>query len=576
MPYDAMTMAAVADELGRLATAGRIQKIIQPSRYAVGLAIYNAGHQHWLLLSADPRLARVHVSGDRLAKAFSTPSSFIMLLRKHLDGARIEEVVQTPYERVLTVSCRAHDQGVRLVAEVMGKHSNVILVDASNRVLGALKAVAPSASRVRPILPGRVYYPPPVQARDRGILPPGPHVDPSVLPEQFLHGLQEARSDAPLRTVLLGLLLGCSPFAADQIALRAGADPRAPVGGADANAILMASQALYDLFKTRDWHPTTFTDRRDRRDFAPYHPTGVDHVEETSSMSEAIDTVMEGEESRDPLASIRREILRDVERQEQRARRRIASLTAGLEGAGEAERVMQDGQLILAYGHAIEPGSDQLTIPELGITIALDARRSAAENAERAFRRYRKLRDARARIPRMLDEAEREAATLAEMETFVRIAGSEADLRDLRRDLGAETVRQGKAKRPKRRGPVRLHLDSYTATVGRSARENEEVTFRLARRDDLWLHARERTGAHVVLQGPDSQPSEEIVRSAAALAAYFSEGRADTAVDVDVTAVKHVRKIPGGPPGRVTYRDFRTVRVTPGMEEWQREKQAPD
>jgi predicted ribosome quality control (RQC) complex YloA/Tae2 family protein len=232
---------------------------------------------------------------------------------------------------------------------------------------------------------------------------------------------------------------------------------------------------------------------------------------------------------------------------------------------------MEQGQLLLAYQYALKPGESRLEIPELEMTIPLDPTLSATDNAERLFRRYRKLRDAHSKIPPLIEEAEAEAARLADLEAFARLAESEADLRAVRRDLAGppEEPAGKKPKADKRRGPARMALDGYTALVGRSARENEEVTFRLARRDDLWLHARERTGAHVILQGGGPDPPAGMVEAAAALAAYYSEGRSDSYVDVDVTPVRNVRKIPGGPAGRVTYHHFRTVRVKPSNEEWQ-------
>ena len=226
---------------------------------------------------------------------------------------------------------------------------------------------------------------------------------------------------------------------------------------------------------------------------------------------------------------------------------------------------MTEGQLILAYQHAVEEGADRLEIPDLGLCIALDPRFTPAENAERRFKRYRKLRDATRRIPALLLEAEAEVDRLRDLATFTTLVESESELRELARELAVQPPTLP-SKRDRARGPRHLTRDGFILLAGRNARENEEITFRLANRGDLWLHARERTGAHVVLRG--DRPPDEIVASAAAVAAYLSEGRSDTAVDVDVASVRDVRKVPGGAPGRVTYRNFRTVRVKPSMENW--------
>jgi predicted ribosome quality control (RQC) complex YloA/Tae2 family protein len=229
---------------------------------------------------------------------------------------------------------------------------------------------------------------------------------------------------------------------------------------------------------------------------------------------------------------------------------------------------MTQGQLVLAYSYAIEPNQRELALPEMEMVIPLQPDLAPAANAERYFRRYRKLRDAREKIPALLADAQREAERLRDLRGFARLADSEGELRALLRDVQPTEVARGKS--PQRSGPPRYRRGPLTALVGRNARENEEVTFRFASRGDTWLHARERTGAHVILRG-DAEPDEAAVEAAAALAAYFSEGRTDSAVDVDVASVRDVRKIPGGPPGRVTYRNFRTVRVRPGLDEWSRD-----
>jgi predicted ribosome quality control (RQC) complex YloA/Tae2 family protein len=248
---------------------------------------------------------------------------------------------------------------------------------------------------------------------------------------------------------------------------------------------------------------------------------------------------------------------------------------------------MEQGQLVLTYAHRIAEKSlqgrwsDTLDVPELGVTIPLDPRLNPADNAAKLFHRYKKLRDARRRIPLLIAETEREAARLDDLVSFAHLAQTEADLRDLRHEFNppvkrghgstASTRTTTKRKGPVSRAPSRYRWgESVTAIVGRNARENDEVTFRLARRDDLWLHARERTGAHVILEAPRNSPGAEAVEAAAQLAAYFSDAREDAWVDVDTTAVKHVRKVPGGAPGRVTYREARTIRVRPALSGWVR------
>jgi predicted ribosome quality control (RQC) complex YloA/Tae2 family protein len=566
MPFDALAMAAMTDEV-ETAAGGRIQKIVQPSLHAIGLGVYTGGSRHWLLLSADARFARIQFS-PKLARAFPTPSPFVMLLRKYLDGARIQSVQQLPCERVMTIHCRGSEGDVFLVGEVMGKHSNIMLLDAGNRILGAVKVVRPAESRVRPIGPGRQYSPPPQQGRDLSLYPPGDRIDPAARPDAAVTMLNQV-TDVPVRRALMGLLPGCGPFLADQIAAGTEASPETSVGEVGARRLVEAARPLFNLYRSRAWEPSTFVDGRGRADFSPFRPRAVSQVRELQSLSAAISAVVEDAESHDALGTVRNEALRLIERALHSAERRVESLEEGLAATGDAETYMTYGQMVLAYAYSIGPEQTELVLPEMEMVIPLDPALTPAANAERLFRRYRKLRDARERIPSLLKAAHVEVDRLHDLAAFARFAGSEGELRDLLNDMQSEPAKQKSNK--SRHGPLRFSRDGFTAIVGRNARENEEVTFRLAGGTDLWLHARERTGAHVVLQGP-AEPDDNIMSAAAELAAHFSEARADTAVDVLITSVRDVRKVPGGPPGRVTHRNARTIRVRPTLESWTRDR----
>lgn len=567
MPFDTMTTAAVTDELKRHLTGGRVQKILQPGEGSIGLEVYADRQTHWLLLCADARWARVQVVSGKLARAFATPSSFVMLLRKYLDGGRVTDVEQIPGERVIVAHIDGPLGPTRLVTEVMGKHSNVILLGMEDRILGAVKNVPRSQSRVRPVLPGLVYTLPPTQGRDTVLYPSGGRMDPYVHAAQTTSLLESVPRVVPATTAISGLFAGISPFLAREIVVRAGGDGRATVGEVGARALVQAAGALYALFSTGTWQPCTFSDLRGKADFAAFLPEGVNGIEQMGSMSAAIQTVVGVRENRDVLATARREVLVAAQRAQQGVERKIASLRAGLTSAAGAEDTMLAGQMILAYQHTVKQGDTVLALPEMEMRIALDPRLKPVENAERAFRRYRKLKDAAARIPPLVAEAEKEAERLRDVVSFASIAQDEGELRALRREVERPRPAPSgkKGRKEEKRGPRRYVLDGHTVLVGRTAGENEEVTFRLARRGDLWLHARERTGAHVIVRdAPDPVP-DDLLRGAAQLAAYYSDGRTDTAVDVDVTRARNVRKIPGGPPGRVTYRNFETVRVEPRL-----------
>ncbi|MGI8826010.1 MAG: Rqc2 family fibronectin-binding protein [Chloroflexota bacterium] len=582
MPFDAMTMAAVTDEVGMAVTAGRTQKIIQPSINSVALAIYAQGHQHWVLLSSDPQYARVQLSTERLAKAFSTPSPFVMLLRKHLEGARVASVTSTPSERVLTVSFESGSDRWTLLAEVMGRHSNVVLVSSTGSILGSLKSVSARQSPSRPILPGAPYVPPPKRPRDDALYATGERVDPCRDTERFAYLLSHVPPDTTVQAALMGLLPGASPFLVHQIATRADSPASERMEKVVSARLVEAGARLFALYQTRDWRPCTFVDGRARADYAPYIALGVSQLEPHSSISSVVDACTGARESRDSLGVARKAVIADIARRQRMIEGRIASLEEGLLASQGATVEKEKGQLILAYSSSIATRAERLEVPDMNMTIALDPFMSASENAERHFRRYKKLRDASVKIPGLLENAHLEVQSTRDAAIFAQLADSENSLNELRREIqesqgqraGGRLHRQAdgsksgkRSDNKKARGPARYRLGGAVAIVGKNAHENEEVTFRLGRREDLWLHARQRTGAHVILQGGSGD--DAIVIAGGELAAYFSEGRADSGVDVDVTQLRNVRKIPGGPMGRVTYSNFRTLRVKPGIGQWE-------
>lgn len=574
MPFDTMTMAAIADELADQAVGGQIQRIIQPSASAVALAIYAHGQQRWLVCSADAQYARVAFAHAKLAKAFATPSSYVMLLRKHLEGTRLRGAEQVHEERILSLTCAAPGRAVRLITEVMGKHSNVVLVDEDDAVLGAIKIVPPRQSRVRPILPGHPYRPPPAHPRDPTIFLPGPRLDPFEFRDHLRGVLRLCAPGTDLRSALLGILPGCSPFMADEILLRAGVHQPALIENADLEAVLSSARDLYGRLRTRTWEPTTFINARGRWDFSALPPAGGSQVTTANSMSDAVDACWGQAETRDALEVTRRALMSEIERALRTAARRVASLRQGLAASVDADEVKERGQLILAYQYLLEPRASELAIPDLERTIALDPKLTPSENAERVFRRYRKLRDAATRLPEMVAEAEAEYDRIVELRVFAQLADSEGALKDMHREISPAppTPPNSKQKNRTKRGPLRFRLGDSIAIVGRNARENEEVTFRLANRDDLWLHTRGRTGAHVVLRAGQEGPSDGLLTAAAQLAAYYSEGRHDSRVDVDIAAARDIRKVPGGPPGLVTVRHERTLTISPGIDGWTLER----
>ncbi len=594
MAYDAATTAAVAAELRERLRGGRVDKIIQPSDYAVALLLRAGGANHWLLLSAHPQHARVALTARRMAKAFDEPSPFVMLLRKHLEGAHLDDAVQVGRDRIVRLALRGRAARLTLVAEVMGKHSNVILVDDQDTILGAVKRITPELSRHRAVLPRHPYLPPPAQMQ------PPPRDDQVKLDpfaatiDEFLGALRARPDDAPLSTALVDVLAGVSPQLAREVAYRlAGATALALHDVGDrAGAALDLVRALLE---PPQWEPSIV--RRDGKLLGwaayPLLQHGVE-PQRYDTISQVLDEVYSGLESGDALGSVREGLRAAIAGHRTRAARKAASLRAGLRDPAEIDRLRLEGEMVLAFAHEIAPGARELRVPDAldgeMLVVALDPTLTPPENAQALFARYRKARDAAAKVPALLEEAEDDVAFLDAASLFVEQAESAQALKEVKDDLIAAGFNlpgekaRAPQKAPKGKGgkhhpggreapqktaapALRFSTpDGLDVLVGRSARQNETVTFQMASSGDLWFHVRGMPGSHVVLKTGGRTPPDTSVEQAAELAAYYSRGRGSTTVPVDVVPARNVRRIKGGKPGLVRISGETTLNVRPRVE----------
>lgn len=577
MPFDVFTMAAVCDELSENVLGARIDKIIQPSELSVLLRLWKGGADS-IIMSADPRFARVHRTDAKLAKGPETPSSFLMLLRKYCAGARIESVCQIHLERVLRLDLGSREYGqVSIMCEVMGNRSNIILASSNGEILGAVKLIGSSKSRVRRILPHVSYMLPPPQAAS-SLFPAMEKLDPIDLSEEkcgeMAALLGSIPPGTPARDALVGLLAGCSPSVADVIARRAGGAGVDRIESFSSKNLLKGIRSQYRLLETRTWRPVVILREEVPVDYRAYDDPPIEGAQPARSISDAIECVVEGVESVDSLQAARRRVRIAIDRRRSEIESRIGSLSDGLEKSRRAEELRDYGNYVLGYQYQILPAAESLTVPEMSLEIPLDPEVGPIENAERYFKRYRKARDAAKRVPRLMAKAKHDLAFVEDLDTYVELADSPSDLARIEFELAERfggSKPQGKKKQPEVGKVLTVDLPGeYRILIGRSARQNEQLTFKLAGHGDLWLHARGRPGAHVVLRGLslDQLSREAIANSeplgiAASLAAYYSKGRSEQAVDVIVTRARDVHRLAGGAPGQVTVRNDHTLRVLP-------------
>ena len=537
--FDSLAISAVRDEILMIGGA-RVQRVVQVDALTVGLELYLMGHRHWLLGTADPVRSGLWFVEGKLGQSPDPPSPLLLLMRKHLVGAVLTDVIQPAFERVVRLVFESHNQGdvstLALIVEATGRLGNLILVNDEEVVLEAVKRVPPSINRQRAILPRRPYVGPPPQAKASP-----PEADTALLAEA-LAGAKDPASG------LVGAVRGISPQAAREVVHRAGETTPERV-----------LAALNEVVGER--RPSIGVEDGRAVAFAPYQLTHLPTWERMPSLSAAAARYFGEERSRSPLAQAQATLRGEVEAQRGRETRRLEALERELGTGEEVERLRESGELIYAYVSQIAPKASALELDDR--SIPLDPDLTAVENAQAYFERYTRLRDARKRLPGMIEEARARVAYLGDMLIYADLARTTDEVNALRRELApAPQKAGGKTAQPARAEPLRVKLDGHTLFVGRSARQNDTVTFELARPNDLWLHARGLAGAHVILRVDSGKPDAAIVERAAQVAAFHSEARTSGRVPVDVTERRHVRKIKGA-PGAVTYSGERTIHVAP-------------
>jgi len=627
--FDVLTVAAVADELAATVLDGRIQKIGLVDRRTVAAEIYAGGRRHALVASADDRAARLHLAPAMPSLDADLVTPLGLLLRKYLRGGLLIGIEQPPLERLVRLSIakrlptdhdrrarrragepepepdpasppppeEGDDEGegdatyVHLAIEVMGRHSNLILIDDDGAIMEAAKRVTLRMSRVRPIAPRLPYLPPPPIAKP----------DPRRLTASSAADLLAALPpEAELARGLVSALRGVSPQMAREVAFRA-------VGAADARvedvrarsdgaaSLARETRALLEPLLTSAWSPRLYRAASDGMgeageetggvgldpaDVVAYAPVPMAHLaavlveEPVPSISAAI-ALVDGDGGTEPTpvrhAQRRERLLGLIRAARDKQRRRLAAVREQGAKAAEAETLRRWGELIYANLWQIRPG--QTSFEADGERVDLLPGLSAKETAQEYFERYRKAQSAGVHQGELEAEIAAVVAYLDQIATLTAQAAGFAELEALAGEWDVHAGPQpGTAPRkkpaPMKRPRPLLDDDGNAVFVGRTASQNELVTFDLVGPDDTWLHARGASGSHVVvrwrLPGTDERP--ETIEAAARLAAWYSAGRDGARVEVDVARRRHVRKIKGGRPGLVTYRNERTIAVRPGDE----------
>ena len=543
MSFDGFFLHHMVEELRAKLLNGRIQKINQPFDQELVLQIRSNRQSHRLLLSAHPVFGRIQLTETTFENP-AQPSTFIMVLRKYLQGAVIESIEQIENDRIveITVSNKneiGDDIQATLIIEIMGKHSNILLVDkSSNKVLEVIKHIGFSQNSYRTLLPGATYIAPPSTEA----------LNPFTIKDEKLFEILQTQelTAKNLQSLFQGL-------------------------GRD--TVIELENLLTDdrLSKFRDFFKQETNPCLTDKSFScvPFSTKIEGHF---SSLSQLLDVFYKDKAERDRVKQQASELIRRVENELQKNRQKLKKQEKELQATENAEEFRQKGELLTTFLHQVPNDQDQVILDNYytnqPITISLDKALTPNQNAQKYFKRYQKLKEAVKYLTELIEETKSTILYLESVETVLNQAGLDeiAEIREELIQTGFIRRRQ-REKIQKRKKPEKyLASDGKTIIlVGRNNLQNEELTFKIARKEELWFHAKDIPGSHVVISG-NLNPSDEVKTDAAELAAYYSKGRLSNLVQVDMIEVKKLNKPTGGKPGFVTYTGQKTLRVTPDSE----------
>ena len=581
MALDGLVIHSIADELNSLLNGAKIDKIYQPEEDEILLQIRNHKTNYKLVLSASASNPRVYLAEDYKKNNPKKAPVLCMLLRKYVQGGVITNIEQVGFERILKISVESFDELKEktikdIYVEIMGRHSNIILVQRNeNRIVDAAKRIPVSVSRVRQILPGQDYNLPPAQDKLNPL--------DSISLDDFSSRIKSF--EGPCFKSIYSEFLGISPSIAREICFRAGvekSEPTSSLSDSDLKNLFNAFENLFKDIKEGNYSPCIILNEKIDKivDFGcinmdMYHEFTTIHKD---SISSAIEDYYKTKDIKDRINQRASVMKKNISIKLERLIHKLEKQQKELEESENAEIYKVKGELITSYIYIIEKGMESVDVqnfydPEYKtVTIALKKNLTPSENAQKYFKKYNKLKNAKIEITNQMAMTKEEIEYLEN--TILGIENCE-NLKELK-DIREELVKTGYVKSQKKIGKKEIQpstaplefksSEGYQILVGKNNRQNDYLTLRLADNDDIWMHTKDIPGSHVIVKCAGHEPSDQTLFEAAVLAAYYSKARMSAKVPVDYTKRKNVKKPGGAKPGMVIYETNNTAYVTPTEE----------
>ncbi|MEH6940514.1 Rqc2 family fibronectin-binding protein [Bacillus sp. JJ722] len=562
MAFDGLFTKAMCEEFTQTINGGRINKIHQPYQNEIIIMIRANGKNHKLLLSAHPSYSRAQLTNEAYENP-QDPPMFCMLLRKHLEGAIIENIYQKEQDRIIIFDIKGRDEigdvsYKSLIVEIMGRHSNIILLNKeTNLILDSIKHVSYAVNSYRAILPGQEYKFPPEQNKRNPL---------TANPEDVLKALDF--NAGKLDKQIVQAFGGISPLLAKEILFQS----KLPTQ----DQVVQAFSQVMSLFQQETYHPCIMqTDNKEIFYCIPLqHITG--QTKNFNSLSEMLDRFYFGKAARDRIKQQAQDLERFIINEKEKNEKKIVKLERTLEESEKGERFKLYGELLTANIYQLEQGMSEIEVinyyDEEGKTvkIPLNPQKSPSQNAQNYFKKYQKSKNAievvTVQIQLATEEVKYFDALIQQLDS-----AEPKDIEEMREELQeGGYLKQRHKKGSKKKKETKPVLDEYvssngdTILVGKNNKQNEYLTNKLSSRDDLWFHTKDIPGSHVVIR--NSSPSDQTIHEAAMLAAFYSKARNSSGVPVDYTQIRHVKKPRGSKPGFVTYDNQNTIYVTPDAD----------
>jgi predicted ribosome quality control (RQC) complex YloA/Tae2 family protein len=575
LPFDGVVAKCVAEELTEKLAGGRVEKIYQPEADEILLSVRARSKNFMLVMSASSNYPRIHLTNAAKENP-DVPPGFCMLLRKHLSGGRILSFEFNDYERIIGILIEAVDElgdisAKKLVIEIMGRHSNIILVNNENKILDAIKHIDSAISSVREVLPARPYILPPAQNKS----------SPSGLDTGLLVKNLES-SNKTVEKFLLDNIKGFSPLLCREICHRAGIDSGTGASAIGPGAREMLKKALdgvLDDIKNARYAPCILFEDEQHQKPLDFHCLDMEqfkHKIAPGPISETLDAFYSSRDNAERLKQKKADIYKVLNNCIDRCAKKISIHQDTLRDVADREKLRLYGELITANIHAIPRNLSSVSLfnyysdtQDEYIDIPLDPNLPPQGNAQRYFKKYARAKSAYANTVRQLEESVRELEYLESALQMLDNCTTPGEIDEARQEL----IEQGYMKLKRKRSIKRRQLlteplrfkssDGLDIYVGKNNKQNDYLTFRLAQSGDIWLHTRNIPGSHVIIKKSGREIPDRTLEEAAVLAAWHSKAKMSANVQVDYTAVKNVAKPPGSKPGMVIYTNYKTAVVTP-------------